>query len=54
VSGYCSSTTGVWIENGDSLIFIGEVADDALGEDIERSAEEDVVCWTADDMNLNV
>ena len=39
---------------GDCLILIHEIADYAFGEDVERSAEENIVCGRVYDVDLEV
>ena len=43
---------GVRVADGDCLVFICEVSDNALGKDVEMSAEQDVVGRGMDDMDL--
>lgn len=47
-------STAIWISNGNSLILIGVIADDTFCEDVEGSPKQDVVRWTANDVDLNV
>jgi hypothetical protein len=33
--GYSDAVFGVWVDDGDSLVFVGEVLDCRLSEDVE-------------------
>src|SRR5580704_13473675 len=44
----------IWIVDGNGLIRIGIVVDDGLGEYVERSSNQHVVCGVANNVNLKV
>ena len=38
----------------DCLILIAVVPDNTLNQYVERSAQEDIVCWVPNDMELDI
>jgi len=46
--------SGVGVTNGNSLIFIGKVLDNALCKDVERSAKQYVVGGFTNNMDLEI
>ena len=50
----CELIAGVGAFDGNVLVLVLVVLYNALGEDVEGSAEEDVVCQFIDDMNLDI
>ena len=51
---YCRLSTGVQVADRDCLVLIGEILDNALGEDIKGSTKENVVGRVANDVDLEV
>ena len=47
-------SSGVWVVDRDCLIFVAVVPDDTLDQYVKRSAQEDVVCWVPNNMELYV
>ena len=52
--GHLHDSTGVWVIDRDHLILIAVVLDNTLDQYVKWSAQEDVVCWVANDVELNV
>ena len=46
--------SGIWVTDCNHLVFIGEILDDALGEDIEGSTEQNIVGRVVNDVTLEV
>ena len=38
----------------DHLVLITVVLDDTLNQNVKWSAQEDIICWVANDVELNV
>ena len=51
-SWYGHASTGIRVADGNGLILVGEVSDYALDENIEGSAEKNIICGRVNDMNL--
>ena len=52
--GYRRDSSRVWVVDHDRLILIAVVLDNTLNQYVERSAQKDVVCWVANDVELYV
>ena len=52
--GYHRYSSGVQVVDRDCLILIAVVPDNTLAQYVERSAQEDVVCWVPNDMELDI
>ena len=52
--GYRRDSSGVRVVDRDSLILVAVVPDDTLAQYVERLAQEDVVSWVPNDMELYV
>ena len=52
--GHHHDSTGVWVIDCDHLILIAVVLDNTLDQYVKWSAQEDVVCCVANDVELNV
>lgn len=46
--------SAIWIANGNSLIFIGIIANNTFSKNIEWSVKQDIICRAMNDMNLNI
>ena len=52
--GYCCDSSRVWVMDCDCLILVTVVSDNTLDQNVEWSAQEDIVCWVANNVGLNV
>ena len=52
--GHHRDSSGVWVVDCDCLILITVVLDNTLDQYVEWSAQEDIICQVANDVELNV
>ena len=52
--GHHCDSSGVWVVDSDCLILITVVLDNTLDQYVEWSAQEDIVCQVANDVELNI
>ena len=52
--GHRHDSSGVWVIDCDHLILIAVVPDNTLNQYVEWLAQEDIVCWVANNVELNI